>query len=97
MQRKLQKGAQGWRAIETSARHFKIKYYGEGVKMADFIQFIQTVGFPIAVCVYLLYDRSKSDQLHKEEMDSVKEALNNNTNALTRILEVLHVGSGESN
>lgn len=65
--------------------------------MADFIQFIQTVGFPIAVCVYLLYDRSKADQLHKEEMDTVKEALNNNTNALTRILEVLHVESGESN
>lgn len=65
--------------------------------MADFIQFIQTVGFPIAICVYLLYDRAKSDQLHKEEMDSMKEALNNNTNALTRILEVLHVGSSESN
>ena len=64
--------------------------------MADFITFIQTVGFPIAVCVYLLYDRSKSDQLHKEEMDTVKEALNNNTLALSRILEVLHVADGKS-
>ncbi len=63
--------------------------------MADFIGFIQTVGFPIAVCVYLLYDRSKSDQLHKEEMDTVKEALNNNTLALSRILEVLHVADGK--
>ena len=78
------------------SKMFHVKQWGV-VIMADFIQFIQTVGFPIAVCVYLLYDRSKSDQLHKEEMDSVKEALNNNTNALTRILEVLHVGSGESN
>lgn len=65
--------------------------------MADFIGFVQTVGFPIAVCVYLLYERSKSDQLHKEEMDTVKEALNNNTLALSRILEVLHVGGSKGN
>ena len=75
--------------------------------METFIQFIQTLGFPIAIAVYLLYDRSKSDQLHKEEMDSMRkemsennlkmtEALNNNTNVLSRILEVLHVGNGES-
>lgn len=65
--------------------------------MADFMGFVQTVGFPIAVCIYLLYDRSKSDQLHKEEMDAMKEAVNNNTVVLTRILEVLHVGNSESN
>lgn len=64
--------------------------------MADFITFVQTVGFPIAVCVYLLYDRSKSDQLHKDEMDTMREALDNNTLALTRILEVLHVADGKS-
>lgn len=70
--------------------------------METFVQFIQTLGFPIAIAVYLLYDRSKSDQLHKEEMDSMREemsdsnakmteALNNNTVVLSRILEVLHV------
>lgn len=75
--------------------------------MDTFIQFIQTLGFPIAIAVYLLYDRSKSDQLHKDEMDAMRkemsdnnfkmtEALNNNTNVLSRILEVLHVGNGES-
>jgi hypothetical protein len=75
--------------------------------METFIQFIQTLGFPIAIAVYLLYDRSKADQLHKDEMDAMRkemensnakmtEALNNNTNVLSRILEVLHVGNGES-
>lgn len=75
--------------------------------MDTFIQFIQTLGFPIAIAVYLLYDRSKADQLHKDEMDAMRkemtennlkmtEALNNNTNVLSRILEVLHVGNGES-
>ena len=75
--------------------------------METFIQFIQTLGFPIAIAVYLLYDRSKADQLHKEETDAMRkeievsnakmtEALNNNTNVLSRILEVLHVDNGES-
>lgn len=75
--------------------------------MDTFVQFIQTLGFPIAISVYLLYDRSKVDQLHKDEMDAMRqemetsmqkmtEALNNNTNVLSRILEVLHVGNSES-
>ena len=75
--------------------------------MDTFVQFIQTLGFPFAIAVYLLYDRSKADQLHKDEMDAMRqemetsnakmtEALNNNTNVLSRILEVLHVGNGES-
>lgn len=75
--------------------------------MDTFVQFIQTLGFPIAIAVYLLYDRSKVDQLHKDEMDAMRQemetsmqkmtdALNNNTNVLSRILEVLHVTDSES-
>lgn len=64
--------------------------------MDTFVQFIQTLGFPIAIAVYLLYDRSKADQLHKDEMAAMTAALNNNTNVLSRILEVLHVGNSES-
>lgn len=75
--------------------------------MDTFVQFIQTLGFPISIAVYLLYDRSKVEQLHKDEMDAMRqemetsmqkmtEALNNNTNVLSRILEVLHVTDSES-
>lgn len=74
--------------------------------MDTFVQFIQTLGFPIAITVYLLYERSNADQLHKEEMDSMRkemtdnnmkmtEAVNNNTIVLSRILEVLHVSGSE--
>lgn len=74
--------------------------------MDTFVQFIQTLGFPIAITVYLLYERSNADQLHKDEMDSMRkemtdnnmkmtEAVNNNTIVLTRILEVLHVSGSE--
>lgn len=75
--------------------------------METFVQFIQTLGFPIAIATYLLIDRSKSDQLHNDEMDMVRkemgennvkmtEAINNNTVVLSRILEVLHVNDSES-
>lgn len=43
-------------------------------------QLISTVGFPIAVCIYMAWDRHTSQ---KEMM----KALDNNTVALTQILE----------
>ena len=61
-----------------------------------FVQFLQQMGFPIAICCYLLYDRRLSDDAHKEESIKMTEALNNNTLALSRILEVLRIGEGES-
>lgn len=53
--------------------------------------------FPIVVCVYLLYDKRRSDIDHKAEVDSLREsivesnskmvqALNNNTQALQRLM-----------
>lgn len=61
-----------------------------------FVQFVQQMGFPIVICCYLLYDRRLSDDAHKEESIKMTEALNNNTLALSRILEVLRIGEGES-
>lgn len=43
-------------------------------------QLISTVGFPIAVCIYMAWDR------HTSQSD-MKQALDNNTVALNRILE----------
>ena len=51
-------------------------------------QFINDVGFPIAMVVimgYLLYKEQKN---HREAMDSLKDALNNNTTVMTK-LEVM--------
>lgn len=43
-------------------------------------QIISTLGFPIAVCIYMAWDRHTSQQ-------EVVKALENNTNALNLILE----------
>lgn len=50
-------------------------------------QAISTVGFPIAVSCALLYLLNKNNEEHKEEVNSLKDAINNNTQVLSRILE----------
>lgn len=62
----------------------------------EIVQLIGSYGFPIVACVamglYLKYvidqyrsDISRISQEHKAEMDSITEALNNNTQVLTRL------------
>lgn len=49
---------------------------------------IGSLGFPIVACIYMAYLNKEITDSHKEEMDSIKEALNANTNAISK-LEVL--------
>ena len=49
--------------------------------------------FPIVCCVYLLYDKRRSDDQHKQEIDDLRDtmttALNNNTIALQKLIDKL--------
>ena len=49
------------------------------------IQAIGTLGFPIVAGGALFYQNWKQDERHKDEMDHVTTALNNNTVALTEL------------
>lgn len=71
--------------------------------MNDILTAVQTVGFPIVCCIGLGYyvkymtDKNKDEidkinELHREEMKSLAEALNNNTIALTRLCEKMDSG-----
>lgn len=53
-------------------------------------QIISTVGFPIAACVALFIQMNKQGEQHKQEMDALKDALNQNTNAITELTVYLH-------
>lgn len=55
--------------------------------MESIMQFIQTVGFPIFIAVYLLYNQSEMSKEHKAEVDKMSEAINNNTDMLKLVLE----------
>ena len=55
----------------------------------DIITIISTVGFPIAACVALFWQINEMQKNHKEEMDGVKEALNNNTLVVQKLVDKL--------
>lgn len=52
-------------------------------------QLVGSLGFPIVACGALFWRMVKSDDRHKEEMNKMSEALNNNTNAIVKLTEKL--------
>ena len=55
--------------------------------MDNILQAISTVGFPIALTLILLWYIYDISNKHKQEIDKISEALNNNTLALTKLLD----------
>jgi hypothetical protein len=53
------------------------------------IQLVGSLGFPIVACGALFWRMVKSEEQHKEEMNKMSEALNNNTSALLKLTERL--------
>lgn len=49
-------------------------------------QLISSVGFPIAACIALFWQMTKESERHKAEMDALKESLNQNTLAITKLV-----------
>lgn len=54
--------------------------------LVNVVSFIGDVGFPIAVCAYLLWHNEKQAIRHKEEVDRMSEALNNNTRVMEELV-----------
>lgn len=59
------------------------------MEMMDLTQIISTVGFPIAAYIAMFWYMIRQSESHKEEMDTVKEALNANTAALIELKSYL--------
>ena len=62
---------------------------------SDVINAISTVGFPIVMCLLLLYVLYKQNEEHKEEMNKMNESLANNTLAIQHLVDIL--GGREKN
>lgn len=56
-------------------------------------QMVGTLGFPIAVCAYLLWDNRQNRKDHKDEMDKITTALNNNTEAIVKLSDKIEFAS----
>lgn len=52
-------------------------------------QLISNVGFPVACTIALFYFWNKERESHKEEMNTLKDAINNNTQVMQRVVDKL--------
>lgn len=50
---------------------------------------ISTVGFPIAMCIYMVYTLQKMNENHKTEIDNLRTTIENNTVAVVKLVEKL--------
>lgn len=60
------------------------------------IQAVSTLGFPIVMSAALLYYLNLERESHKEEMTSMKDALDRNTVIMTELKEMLKMLTGFS-
>lgn len=54
-----------------------------------FTQIVGSLGFPIAASIALFWYLMKQGKQHKEEMDKMSEAINNNTAVMNEVLRHL--------
>ena len=57
-------------------------------------QLISSVGFPIAACVALFWQMTKASERPMEEMNALKESLNQNTLAITKLVVFMQEKEG---
>lgn len=57
----------------------------------DVLQAITTVGFPIVMCLVLLWYIREQNASHKEETNAFVKAINKNTLVLQQLCDKLHL------
>lgn len=53
--------------------------------MSAITSLISSVGFPIACCIYLIYSNNKTAEKHAEEMERMRQTVENNTKAMIKL------------
>lgn len=61
------------------------------------LQAITTVGFPIVMCLVLMWYVMKSNESHKEETKDFTDALNRNTLVLQKLCDKLDIEMEDKN
>ena len=61
------------------------------------IQIISNVGFPIAVCLICFWYVNKLTETHKEEVNKLTDALNNNTLVMQKLCDRMGVQTDADN
>lgn len=54
---------------------------------SSIIQVISNVGFPIAMSILLMFYMRENDQKHDEEVKNLREAIENNTIVMNKLID----------
>lgn len=57
--------------------------------MENIVQIVTQLGFPIAMSLLLFWYVTKKDETHREEMNKMSEAVNNNTIVMQKLIDKL--------
>jgi len=57
--------------------------------VSGLIQVVGSLGFPVAACIAVFWYLMKESENHKQEVNNLSEALQNNTIALTKLCDEL--------
>ena len=52
-------------------------------------QLVSNVGFPVAVCIALLFYMEKQNERHQQETDKLNETVQSNTKVLTELCTLI--------
>ena len=63
--------------------------FSEVNNMDNIVQIVTQLGFPIAMCLLLFWYVTKKDEAHREEMNKMSEAVNNNTIVMQKLIDKL--------
>ena len=55
----------------------------------DITTIVSTLGFPIAMALLLFWKMDQQDKTHRDELDKVTQALNQNTLAIQQLVDKL--------
>lgn len=57
--------------------------------MENIVQIVAQLGFPITMCLLMFWYVTKKDESHREEMNKMSEAVNNNTLVMQKLIDKL--------
>lgn len=63
--------------------------------MSAITSLISSVGFPIACCIYLIYSNNKTAEKHADEMEKLRQTVENNTKAMIKLCAKIGVDYDE--
>ena len=58
---------------------------------------ISSVGFPIAACIYMAYANNKSEERYRQDIDKMRETVDNNTRIMIKVCEKLDIKENDKN